>query len=452
MISVEDFGATGDGVTIDSESINRAIEAAHRSGGGEVRIPAGRYLCFSIRLRSHVTLVLESGSVLVAAVPGEAGTYDVESVDPLWKQYEFQDYGHSHWKDSLIWGESLEGVCIQGTGMIDGSSLDKWDQEGVAGRANKSIALKNCRDVSLRDFRCYQGGHFVVLATGVDDMLIDNVRIDTNRDGINVDCCRNVRISNCVINTPNDDAIVLKSSYALGKIRDTENVCITNCQVMGYDMGSFFDGTYRTEQTEAPDLGGVTGRIKLGTESTGGFRNITISNCTFEHCRGLALETVDGGDLEDICISNLTMRDVRNAPIFLRRAARMRGPAGRKPGVLRRVRIQNIVATQCDGDFAVMIMGVPGFPVEQVVIRDFTFESEGGRCKELAGRVVPEMIDGYPDPHQFGPMPAYGFFIRHAKDIKLLEGDLRLIAPDARPCIFSEDAENLEVRNVKPIE
>ena len=116
---------------------------------------------------------------------------------------------------------------------------------------------------------------------------------------IDVDCCRNVRISNCSVNSPNDDAIVLKSSYALGFARATENVTITNCSVSGYDIGSLLDATYKKNVTEAPDKDGPTGRIKLGTESNGGFRNITISNIVFDHCRGLALETVDGGLLED---------------------------------------------------------------------------------------------------------------------------------------------------------
>src|SRR4029079_19322249 len=128
------------------------------------------------------------------------------------------------------------------------------------------------------------------------------------------------------INSPNDDALVLKSSYALGEARPTENATITNVQVSGFDIVTVLDGTRTHTQEKSPDRDGVTGRIKLGTESNGGFRNITISNCVFDRSRGLAIETVDGGVVEDITVTNLTMRDVTTAPLFLRIGNRGRGP------------------------------------------------------------------------------------------------------------------------------
>src|SRR3712207_1601097 len=193
----------------------------------------------------------------------------------------------------------------------------------MRGLGNKAIALKLSRNVTLRDFSVLMGGHFALLATGVDNLTIDNVKVDTNRDGFDIDACRNVRISNVSVNSPNDDAIVLKSSYGLGFARATENVTITNCQVTGYDLGTFFDGTFKRTQELAPDRDRVTGRIKFGTESNGGFKNITISNCVFDRSRGLAIETVDGGLIEDIVVTNLTMRDVTTAPIFLRLGRRI---------------------------------------------------------------------------------------------------------------------------------
>ena len=113
------------------------------------------------------------------------------------------------------------------------------------GSGNKAIALKLCRNVLLRDVSILNGGHFALLATGVDNLTIDNVKIDTNRDGFDIDACRNVRISNCSVNSPNDDAIVLKSSFALGYARANENLTITNCLVSGYDIGSLLDGSYK---------------------------------------------------------------------------------------------------------------------------------------------------------------------------------------------------------------
>ena len=172
--------------------------------------------------------------------------------------------------------------------------------------------------MTLKDFSLLHCGHFGLLATGVDNLSILNVKVDTNRDGFDIDCCKNVRISHCTVNAPWDDAIVLKASYGLGYFKDTENVTISDCFVSGYDRGSVLDCTWQRDEPQAPDHGFVTGRIKLGTESSGGFKNIAITNCIFERCRGLALETVDSGKLEDIVISNITMRDIVNAPIFLR--------------------------------------------------------------------------------------------------------------------------------------
>ena len=212
----------------------------------------------------------------------------------------------------------------------------------------------------MRDFTIQHGGWFGILATGVDNFTIDNLKIDTNRDGMDIDSCRNVHVSNCTINSPHDDGLCLKSSYALGFARATENVTITNCVVSGFNEGSVLDGTYQRGRPGKNDAGG-TGRIKLGTESNGGFKNITISNCVFEYCCGLALETVDGGPLEDISITNITMRDIANAPIFLRLGSRLRGPAGTPESVLRRVTLSSFVIYNSASRYACLLSGVPGY-------------------------------------------------------------------------------------------
>ena len=184
--------------------------------------------------------------------------------------------------------------------------------------------------------------------TGVDNLTIDNLKIDTDRDGMDIDCCKNVRVSNCTVNSPWDDAIVPKSSFALGYNRSCENFNITNCFVSGcYQLGTVLDGTWKKFTQEADRKVGGTGRIKCGTESNGGFKNISISNCVFEGCQGLALETVDGALLEDITVTNITMRDIISCPIFCGLA---RGCAGRRAagdqstvvGTLQRVLITNI--------------------------------------------------------------------------------------------------------------
>src|SRR5262249_42175023 len=255
-------------------------------------------------------------------------------------------------------------------------------------------------------------GHFAILATGVDNLTIDNIKIDTNRDGIDVDSCRHVRISNVSVNSPADDGIVIKGTHALGFARDTEDMTITNCEVSGFVAGSFLDGTYKRSSTSA---NGPTGRIKIGTESEGGFKNITISNCVFDYSRGLALETVDGAQIEDISISNITMRDIANAPIYVRLGKRMRAPEGVPIGSLKRVNISDVTVYNADPRYSSMIMGIPGHDIEELRLRNIRIYYAGGGTKEQAAIDPPEKETEYPEPYRHGEMPAYGFFIRHVK-------------------------------------
>ena len=479
VYDVRAFGAQGDGKTIDTPAINKAIEAAAAAGGGTVNFPAGTYLSVSIHLRSNITLRLDQGATILAAdrIPGKV-EYDLPEPNE-WDMY--QDFGHSHWQNSLIWGIGLENVHIVGPGLIDGKGLTRRsprarrvnqpgdrpvtlggqtgarpqsplgeddDPSVMNGLGNKTISLKLSRNVTLRDFSILNGGHFALLATGVDNLTIDNVKVDTNRDGFDIDSCRNVRISNCSVNSPNDDAIVLKSSYALGSARATEDVTITNCAVSGYDIGSLLDGTFKRNVTEAPDRDGPTGRIKLGTESNGGFKNITISNIVFDHCRGLALETVDGGLLEDVSITNITMRDVMNSPIFLRLGRRMRGPEGTPVGKLRRVNISNIVAYNADSRYASIVAGVPQNNIEDVRLSDIRIVYRGGGKKELADVQLPERETNYPEPSMFGETPAYGFFIRHVEGIEFNNVTVRYLTEELRPPFLLEDVTFAKFNNV----
>ncbi|MEJ2542830.1 MAG: glycoside hydrolase family 28 protein [Calditrichaceae bacterium] len=443
--NVKDFGAAGDGKAIDSPAINKAIDAAAEAGGGTVYFPAGTYLSFTIRLKSNIGLYLDHGAVILAANHTEHdGKYDPAEPNE-WDMY--QDFGHSHWKNSLIWGEGLTNISITGPGKIQGDGLQRWDSD-EEGAGNKAIALKNCRNVLIRDITMEKCGHFAILPTGVDNFTVDNLTIDTNRDAINVDCCVNVRISNCLINTPNDDAIVLKSSYALGYARSTENVMITNCQVSGYDLHTLLDGTFQKTQSEAPDHGGVTGRIKFGTESNGGFKNITITNCTFDYCRGLALETVDGGILEDVTISNITMRDITNSPFFLRIGSRMRGPKDLKVGKMRRINISNVIVHNANPESASLIVGIPGHNIEDVKLNNIQFLVTGGAPADYTEIEVPELEDHYPDPRFFGKIPAYGFFVRHVEGIEFNNVEIRYVNDDMRPAFVLDDVQNAKFNNV----
>lgn len=451
LFSVKQFGAKADGTTLDSPAINAAIEAASRAGGGMVFFPAGTYSCYSLHLKSNVTLLLSTGARVVAAdspADGQQSGYDLAEPNQPWESY--QDFGHNHWHNSLIWGEGLENVAIIGPGLIWGKGLSRgWgagpkaEQPGVG---NKAIALKNCRNVLLRDFSILHGGHFAILATGVDNLTIDNLTIDTNRDGMDIDCCRNVHVANCSVNSPWDDGICLKSSFALGYARATEMVTITNCLVTGsFEEGSLLDASYKrfAPTVKVPR----TGRIKFGTESNGGFKNITISNCVFEGCHGLAVESVDGGVIEDVSVTNLSMREIYAAPIFVRLGARMRGPTGVPVGTIRRVTISNITCMNASGSkICSIISGIPEHFVEDIKLADITIVHQGGGTAEEAARELPEKEKDYPEPTMFGVTPAQGFYIRHASGIEMSGIKIQCAGEDLRPSFLLSDLRGADFR------
>jgi hypothetical protein len=438
---VRDFGATGDGKTLDSPMINQAIAACALAGGGTVRVPAGTYLCGSLHLTNNLNLFLEAGAVILG-VPQSLHAYDPPE---SFAGTAYQDGGHTYFHNSLIWGEGLTNVSITGPGMINGGGLTKQDKgvgQGSIGQGDKAIALKLCRGVLLRDFTIFHGGHFAVLATGCDNMTVDNVTMDTNRDGLDIDCCRNVMVSNCRINSPGDDGLCPKSSYALGRPVITENLTIVNCQLSGFREGTLLDGTMRANHPG-------TGRIKFGTESNGGFRNCTIANCTFRMCRGLALEEVDGGILENITVNNLTMMDVGDYPIYLTLGRRNRAPEGTTNGTVRNILIANVMATGVDRLSGIQITGLPDRAIEGVRLENIRLVFKGGGTAKDAERVFPELDKGYPEPKKLGTTPAYGVFARHVRGLELANINLGFVGPDLRPPMVCEDVDGLEIDNFK---
>ena len=460
IFDVRKYGAAGDGKTLDTEAVNRAIEAAAAAGGGVVVFPAGAYLCFSIHLKSYVNLHLLQGSAIVAADSprkGEqtgynGGVYDAAEPKTEWDAY--QDYGHNHWHNSLLWGEDIHDFSITGPGLIWGRGLSHGyvrpgeviapffaEQPGVG---NKAIALRNCHNVLLRDFSLLKGGHFALLLTGVDNLTIDNLRIDTDRDGMDLDCCQNVRVSNCTVNSPWDDGICPKSSYALGYARPTRNMTISNCWVTGYyELGSVLDGTFKKF---APDFRVPrTGRIKCGTESNGGFINLAISDCVFEGCQGYALESVDGALLEDFTITNTTMRDLVSGPLFMRLGARLRGPKETtKVGTLKRVMVSNLSCFAAPQRVSSILSGIPDASIEDVKLSNIYIETVGGATADAAQIQPPELESKYPEPGMFGPMPASGFFLRHVRNLEMSHVEIANATPDARPAFYLTGVERAD--------
>jgi hypothetical protein len=416
--NVRQHGAKGDGLVKDTSAIQRTIDAAGREGGC-VYFPPGRYLCGTVRLRSHVTIQLENGATLVAAPersdfdPYEKLTYN-----------SFSDDETTDFNFALIRGREVEHVAIIGPGRID---MARTKRGGP-----KPIALKLCRNILVRDLSIENSPNYNISLLGCDFVDITGVTIINGYcDGIDPDCCRHVRIANCFVESW-DDAIVPKSSPSLGYLRSTEHVTVTNCV-----------------------LTTACNALKLGTESSGGFKDILFSNCSVFSSpnrwpgrranSGISLEMVDGGPLERVAVSNITIRGVR-APLFVRLGNRGRAQAKPQPEHLRDISISDIIAT--DTVLACSVMGIPGFPVNGVALRNIRIVTRGGGKAEWATRPVPEREAEYPDAGRFGDLPAYGLYCRHVEGLMLDGINLSFAEPDARPAVVLDDVSNVDVRMV----
>ena len=424
VYNVRDYGAKGDGKTLDSPAINAAIEAAVKNGGGQVLLPAGKYLSGSIRLKSNIDLHLTAGAVILAA-PASMKAYD-ES-ESFGGFPEYQDGGHTYFHNSLIWAEGQTNVSITGHGLIDGKGLTHKDTESGGNLKGGSIGTGD-----------------KVIMTGCDLSTIDNVTIDTNRDGFDIDCCKYMTITNCRINTPRDDALVLKASYALKKPVACEHIAVSNCNITGYKCGSLIDGTYIPEP-----VNWVCGRFKLGTESNGGYRNISLTNCTFMYSSGLAFEEVDQGKMENIVVSNITMSHVHHYPIYITTGCRNRGPKEvTQPSSARDIQISNVIADDCDSLCSIIVTGMKDEPIRNVWLSNIRLYFKGGGTKELVNKQYREQGTNYPEPKFAGWTPAYGLYARHVEGLHVNDVTFRYERPDYRPAIVLDDVRDATLNQI----
>ncbi len=458
VFNVRDYGAKGDGHTLDSPAINAAIEAAVSSGGGQVLLPAGTYLSGSIRLKSNIDLHLAAGCTILAVNPKKYSSAGGTEGQPFYDESEsfggfpeYQDGGHTYFHNSLIWAEGQTNVSITGHGMIDGEGLTRMDTEkagivqgGSIGTGDKAIALKLCRQVTIRDITIYRGGHFAIIMTGCDLSTIDNVTIDTNRDGFDIDCCKYMTITNCRINTPADDALVLKSSYALKRPVLCEHIAVSNCNITGFKCGTLLDGTYVPAK-----VGWVCGRFKLGTESNGGYRNISLTNSTFMYSSGLAFEEVDQGRMENIVVSNITMSHVHHYPIYITTGCRNRGPkeVTRKSSA-RDIQISNVIADDCDSLCSIIVTGMKDEPVRNVWLSNIRLYFRGGGTPDLVNKDYREQGTNYPEPKFAGWTPAYGLYARHVEGLHVNDVTFRYERPDFRPAVVLDDVHGCTLRYI----
>jgi len=417
-IDVRERGARGDGRTPDTRAIQAAIDAA-APAGALVDVPPGDYVCGTLRLRNRTTIRLAAGATLIASPD------DADFDRPVAKGREtFADEETSDHRFALLQGQGISRVRIVGPGRIDGNRTSR--------SGPKPIALRECAEVEIRDLTIANAGNYAIGLLGCEGVGIQGVTIlNGYADGIDPDCCRNVRISRCHVES-RDDALCLKTSFALGVRRATENVRIWGCR-----------------------LSTLHNAIKLGTESTGDFRNIAISDCVITGRRhawkgdltsGISLQSVDGGTLERVAVWNVRMANVR-APIFVRLARRGRGQRIPTPGALRDVSIWDVVAS--GARIASSVTGIPDRAVERLSLRRIRVRAAGGGEVVPGSLNIPEMERRYPDATMFHDLPAVGLYGRHVVGLTVEDVDVTVDQPDARPALVFDDVRDLRVRALR---
>lgn len=419
LFHVRQFGAVGDGKTLDTEAIQKAIDACARAGGGKVYLQGGTFLSGTIRLKSNVTLVVEAGATLL----GSTDIADYPDITP-----DIIYLYRSRFTKYLIYGEKAENIGLTGHGVIDGQGKHFPAKPGDDKGRPYILRFSECRNVRVENLTFRDSARWLSHYLACENVTISGIsvhaKIRENRDGIDIDSCQDVRVSDCRIDT-GDDAIVLKATTE----RPCRRVTITNCV-----------------------LSSMASALKMGTESNGGFEDVAISNCVIHDSgySGIAIEMVDGGVLDRVTISNITMKNVK-VPIFVRLGNRARPIPDLPPpgmGVLRNVMISNIQATACD-EIGCSITGIPGFPVENITLNNIRLEFCGGGTAEDAMREIPEKIDAYPSGRMFGTLSAYGFFCRHARNLRLHDIDLAFDLEDQRPAIVCDDVRDLDLGSLR---
>ena len=417
IYNVLNYGAKGDGKTLNTKAIQAAIDEAFKFGGGTVCLPAGKYLSGSIVLKDFVVFRLEVGSVLLGSTNIKDYPADLGLIEMIPGVF---------FSGPLVYAENAQHVGIEGKGTIDGrGTRENFEPLPPTTPRPGLVRFRNCRFVSLEDISLVNSARWTLHLRDCEDVSVRNIylnsNVNRNNDGIDVDGCRRVRITGCQLNAE-DDAIVLKS-YKPGIVQD---IVIADCI-----------------------LSSTCSALKIGTETVGTFENITISNCAIFGSRGIDLYTVDGADINNVTISNISMRDCKSV-IQLRLGGRLTPytiPENQRPkqaGRLRNVIISNVQAKNVE-ESQNFISGIPGHNIENVVLSDIRISYRGGGTREQALREIPEEITKYPKIGMFGDLPSYGFFIRHAEGISLRNIHLTVDERELRPAIVCDDVSNLEL-------
>jgi polygalacturonase len=429
-------GVYGNGVTDDAAAINRLIKETSVAGG-TICFPPGIYPCrYTIHLLDNVDIWLDRKAVIKAAPSGDYDKAENNEYD------KYQDFGHSHWRNSLICGIGVRNVSLSGPGRISGMGLSRQEWRSADGTpsalqpgvADKIIALKNCRDITLEGFSLDGTAHFAVLATGVDNLQIRRLLVDAGRDGIDLDSCWGAEVEDCVLNTPYDDGICIKASYALGKARGSKHIRVRRCQIFGgFEVGTLRDGSRKP----LPPGQGRKGRFKLGTESSGPFEDILFEDCAVDDGLGVLLASVDGGKMSGVSVRRFTGRNIHNAPVFVWLGDRLSSPPGVRVGAIEDINISAFKSYGYDNDEPMIVSGLPGHAIIGFRLAEAYVLQRGGGALREVHIVPPERDRLYPETGLLGQwLPAQGLFARYVDGLTLDNVVFNSIIADSRPFLW----------------
>jgi Glycosyl hydrolases family 28 len=421
--NVKDFGAVGNGETNETPAINRAIEKCNAAGGGTVLFPPGKYGAGSIHLKSNVRLLLDSNAVIF----GMAGTFEDAEPNPQFDK--FQDFGHSHFHDALMWGENLENVAFVG-GRINGGSIGHTDAK--SGNGDKLIAIKVGKNLLFQNVTHDKGGHFVYLLNDCENITVDHVVIKESRDAVDLMGCRDVQIHDCNFTGCGDDTIGVKSDYALGRRINSANIYVWDC---------YFES-------------GCNG-LQFGSETAGDFHNVNFWNIRIGRAMkaGIGITSGDSGVVDGVNYSNIVIKGAA-CPIYFLIWDRMRtGEAGAKVGTIKNVHMMNVTITDCapgrQGPVQPStIFGREDSSFENIMLENVKINYPGGETNTAMADITPPYPKDY-SPKSLGPRPGAGFYVRYAKGLTLKNVEITFDKPDVRPTLAVSDVDGLTFENVK---
>jgi polygalacturonase len=411
VFNVKSYGAVGNGTHNDTSAINKAIVAANAaSTGGIVEVPSGTYLSAnSIHLLSNVTIQLDAGSTIVGS---GAKTYDAPEPNANDK---YQDYGHSHFHDAMIWGDRLTNIGFKGSGTIDGGG-HLVPGTPASGQADKIISLTRCTGLTLSGITLRRGGHFAALINGCTTVVSDHLTIATtgNRDGWNVISTANVTITNIKV-ASNDDALVFKSDWALGQTLPSGHVSV--------------DGATLSSQ--------CCNALMFGSETCGSFTDYTFDHITITGAgkSGLGMVSMDGANISDVHYSDVTMSGV-SSPIMEKIGKRLRCGGSPSPGHISNVTFTNVTGSGvASPQYSPTLWGLDAtHRVTGVTFNGVNLTLPGGSGSVSTG--VPSDNGDY-NPNSISARPAYGWYLHNVDGIQFTDSSVRLAANDARPAVIA---------------